>query len=129
LQRLAYLAGTESATGALTELGVKLTEFAKRKGIGIICISHVNSDGRTKYASAIEEEAIILMELSRDKQSESEEERNTTAIEVTKNRPYAKTGPAGALTYDGETTMVAEKTGWGDSTPVMDRTDDPFDVF
>lgn len=128
LQRLAYLAGTESATGALTELGVKLTEFAKRKGIGIICISHVNSDGRTKYASAIEEEAIVVMELSRDKQAENDDERNTTAITYSKNRPYAKTGEAGFVMYDEETTMVAERSGFNDGTPVMDRKDDPFDV-
>ena len=126
LQRLAYLAGTESATGALTELGVKLTEFAKRKGIGIICISHVNSDGRTKYASAIEEEAIVVMELARDKQAEDPDERNTTAIVYSKNRPYAKTGPAGFVVYDEETTMVAEKQGVFDGIPVMDR-GDPFD--
>lgn len=129
LQRLAYLAGTESATGALTELGVKLTEFAKRRGIGIICISHVNSDGRTKYASAIEEEAIVVMELARDKQAEDEDERNTTAIVYSKNRPYAKTGPAGFVMYDEETTMVAEKQSVWDGVPVMDRNDDPFDVF
>lgn len=129
LQRLAYLAGTESATGALTELGVKLTEFAKRRGIGIICISHVNADGRTKYASAIEEEAIVVMELARDKQAEDEDERNTTAIVYSKNRPYAKTGPAGFVMYDEETTMVAEKQSVWDGVPVMDRTDDPFDVF
>lgn len=130
LQRLAYLAGTESATGALTELGVKLTEFAKRKGIGIICISHVNADGRTKYASAIEEEAIVVMELARDKQAENPDERNTTAIVYSKNRPYAKTGPAGFVTYDEETTMVSEKLSVFDGIPVMDRKhmEDPFDV-
>lgn len=128
LQRLAYLAGTESATGALTELGVKLTEFAKRRGVGIICISHVNSEGRTKYASAIEEEAIVVMELARDKQSEDADERNTTAIVYSKNRPYAKTGAAGFVMYDEETTLVAEKQGVFDGIPVMDRKDDPFDV-
>jgi len=111
LQRLAYLSGTDGATAALTELGVKLTELAKRRNVGIICISHVNSDGRTKYASSIEEEAIVLIEMSRDKKSDDIQERNTTYLEITKNRPYALTGPAGMLTYDVETDMVTERLG------------------
>ena len=111
LQRLAYLSGTDGATAALTELGVKLTELAKRRNVGIICISHVNSDGRTKYASSIEEEAIVLIEMSRDKKSEDVQERNTTYLEITKNRPYALTGPAGMLTYDVDTDMVTERLG------------------
>lgn len=111
LQRLAYLAGTDSATASLTELGVKLTEFAKRKDIGIVCISHMNEDGYTKYAKSIEEEAIVTIELSRDKKSEDYEERNTSHLEIQKNRPFGSTGPAGALTYDPETTILKEKTG------------------
>ena len=111
LQRLAYLSGTDGATAALTELGVKLTELAKRRNVGIICISHVNSDGKTKYASSIEEEAIVLIEMSRDKKAEDVQERNTTYLEITKNRPYALTGPAGMLTYDVETDMVTERLG------------------
>lgn len=111
LQRLAYLVGTESATSSLTELGVKLTELAKRRNVGIVCISHVNSEGRTKYASSIEEEAIVMIEMSRDKKSEDHQERNTTYLEITKNRPYALTGPAGMLTYDIETDMVTERLG------------------
>jgi KaiC/GvpD/RAD55 family RecA-like ATPase len=127
LQRLAYLSGTEGATAALTELGVKLTEFAKRKAVGIICISHVNSDGRTKYASSIEEEAIVVIEMERDKNSDDEDEKNTTYLNITKNRPFALTGSAGALIYDGDTTMVSERK-YNEGVPVMDRGKDPFDV-
>lgn len=108
LQRLAYLTGVADATSGLTELGVRLVEFAKRKNIGIICISHVNSDGRTKYASAIEEEAIVILELSRDKDAEDAEERNTVQISQSKNRPFALTGAAGRLRYDPSTTIVEE---------------------
>jgi predicted ATP-dependent serine protease len=117
LQRLAYLVGTESATSSLTELGVKLTELAKRRNVGIVCISHVNSEGRTKYASSIEEEAIVMIEMSRDKKSEDHQERNTTYLEITKNRPYALTGPAGMLTYDIETDMVTERLGPREPAP------------
>lgn len=118
LQRLAYLGGTDTATAALTELGVKLTEFAKRKNVGIICISHVNQDGKTKYASSIEEEAIMIIEMERDKQSDDPREQNTTYLSTSKNRPFALTGPCGMLMYDRETTMVSERFGTheGDSS-------------
>lgn len=122
LQRLAYLTGTDGATSALTELGVKLTELSKRKNVGIVCISHVNSDGHTKYAKSIEEEAIVLVEMARDKKAEDVEERNTTYLEVSKNRPYAVTGPAGMLTYDIFTDMVSERLG-----PVEPKTPDRED--
>ena len=111
LQRLAYLSGVDGATSALTELGVKLVELAKRRNVGIIAISHVNNDGQTKYAKSIEEEAIILLELQRDKLTEDVDEKNTTYLTVTKNRPFATTGPAGMLRYDIDTTMVQEYTG------------------
>ena len=122
LQRLAYLVGTDSATSSLTELGVKLTELAKRRNVGIVCISHVNSEGKTKYASSIEEEAIVMIEMSRDKKSEDLQERNTTYLEITKNRPYALTGPAGMLTYEIETDMVTERLG--PREPVTDNKGD-----
>jgi len=111
LQRLAYLGGTDSATSALTELGVKLTEFSKRNNVGIMCISHVNEDGRTKYASAIEEEAIMVIEMKRDKVSDDPREQNTTYLTTSKNRPFALTGSCGMLMYDSETTMVSERFG------------------
>lgn len=120
LQRLAYLGGTEGATAALTELGVKLTEFAKRKNLGIICISHVNQDGKTKYASSIEEEAICIIELERDKFSEDAIEQNTTYITVGKNRPFALTGAAGMVMYDAESTMVSERIAAGTIDPSVD---------
>jgi predicted ATP-dependent serine protease len=108
-QRLAYLSGVDGATASLTELGVKLVELSKRKNVGIIGISHVNSDGHTKYAKSIEEEAIILIEFERDKLAEDADTRNTAYCTVTKNRPFALTGAAGALQYDNETTLVKEK--------------------
>jgi replicative DNA helicase len=105
LQRLAYLSGVDGATAALTELGVRLVEFSKRRNVGIICISHVNEDGKTKYARSIEEEAIQLIELKRDMKAEGDD-ANLTSIEITKNRPYSRLGEAGQLHYNPETTMV-----------------------
>lgn len=110
MQRLAYLAGVESATSALTELAVKMVEITKRRNIGIIAISHVNEQGAAKYAKAIEEEAIIVLEMDRDKFADDPLTRNTTKLTVTKNRPFALTGDAGELFYDAEKTTVSEKS-------------------
>lgn len=122
LQRLAYLSGTDAATSNLTSLGVKLTELAKRKNVGIIAISHVNEDGHTKYAKSIEEEAIVLIELERDRFAEDPDERNTAYLTVSKNRPFGSTGPAGALSYNPETTILSEKLG--PQEPKVERRDD-----
>ena len=109
LQRLAYLSGVETATSSLTSFAVKVVDMTRKDPFGVIAISHVNNDGATKYAKAVEEEAIMVMELSRDSKSEDVAERDTTHIDVTKNRPFALLGDAGCLTYDHETTMVSEK--------------------
>jgi replicative DNA helicase len=110
VQRLAYLstAGVDGATSLLTALGSQMAQLAKELNIGVIFISQVNEDGRTKYAAALEEEAIICLEISREVDSEDEVEQNTTHFKVSKNRPFARLGTAGSLFYDPETTLLRE---------------------
>jgi twinkle protein len=110
VQRLAYLSatGVDGATSTLTTLGSRMAQLAKELNIGVIFISQVNEDGRTKYAAALEEEAIICMKLERDTESEDEIEQNTTKIVLDKNRPFAKLGNAGSLFYDRTTTILRE---------------------
>ena len=110
VQRLAYLsnAGVEGATSTLTTLGARMAQLAKELNIGVIFISQVNDDGRTKYAASLEEEAIVCVKLSRDTEAEEETERNTTYFIVDKNRPFAKLGKAGSVYYDPETTVLEE---------------------
>lgn len=110
VQRLAYLsaAGTDGATSLLTALGSRMAQLAKELNIGVIFISQVNDDGRTKYAAALEEEAIICVLLERDIDSEDEIEQNTTRFKVDKNRPFSKLGEAGGVYYDPETTILSE---------------------
>lgn len=110
VQRLAYLssAGVDGATSLLTALGSQMAQLAKELNIGVIFISQVNEDGRTKYAAALEEEAIICMKIERDVESEDEVEQNTTYFKIDKNRPFAKLGDAGSLYYDPETTILRE---------------------
>lgn len=110
VQRLAYLsaAGTDGATSLLTALGSRMAQLCKELNIGVIFISQVNDDGRTKYAAALEEEAIICVLLERDVESEDEIERNTTRFLTDKNRPFSKLGDSGAVFYDETTTILSE---------------------
>ena len=108
IQRLAYLAGVDGATSTLTKLASNLAQIAKQMDLGIIIISHVNSDGHTKYARSLEEEAIICISIERDQESTDAEERNTTTFNVTKNRPFGRLGNSGSVFYDVETTIITE---------------------
>ena len=92
VQRLAYLSntGVDGATSTLTTLGSRAAQLAKELNIGVIFISQVNEDGRTKYAAALEEEAIICMKIERDVANEDEVEQNTTYFHIDKSRPFAK---------------------------------------
>lgn len=109
-QRLAYLSetGVDGATSVLTTLASRGAQLCKELNIGIVFLSQVNEDGRTKYAGSLEEEAIICIKLERDVESEDEVERNTTNFIVDKNRPFSKLGQAGALFWDGTTTILEE---------------------
>ena len=110
VQRLAYLssAGVDGATSTLTTLGARMAQLAKELNIGVVFISQVNEDGRTKYAASLEEEAIICIKIERDTEAEDEIERNTTKFIVDKNRPFSKLGNAGSVYYDPETTLLEE---------------------
>ncbi len=78
--------------------------------IGVVFISQVNDDGRTKYASSLEEEAIICIKIERDVENEDTTVQNTTDFIVDKNRPFARLGRAGSVYYDPETTLLTEDT-------------------
>jgi len=114
VQRLAYLSqgGADGATSLLTAVGSRMAQLAKELDIGVIFISQVNEDGRTKYAGSLEEEAIICIKLERDVESEDEDERNTTTFVVDKNRPFSRLGKAGSIYYDPDTTILAEGEGF-----------------
>ena len=112
VQRLAYLSneGVDNATSLLTTLGSRMAQLAKELNVCVTFISQVNDDGRTKYASALEEEAIVCILIERDTESEDEKERNTTAFIVDKNRPFSQLGKAGKVYYDPDSTILEEVT-------------------
>lgn len=112
VQRLAYLSatGVDGATSTLTTVGARMAQLAKELNIGVIFISQVNDDGRTKYAASLEEEAIVCVKIHRDTEAEDETERNTTHFVIDKNRPFSKLGSAGSVYYEPETTILEESS-------------------
>lgn len=108
IQRLIYRSGAVDGTGQLTQVGTMLAELAKELDIGIIAISHINKDGDTQYAKALENEAIICMNLERDLEEEDEIIKNTTTFVIDKNRPFAKLGEAGKVYFNPTTTILEE---------------------
>ena len=76
----------------------------------MLYLYQVNDDGRTKYASSLEEEAIICIKIERDVENEDVTVQNTTDFIVDKNRPFARLGRAGSVYYDPETTLLTEDT-------------------
>ena len=65
-----------------------------------------------------------MIELTRDKDAEDFDERNTSYLNITKNRPFGRTGPAGQLTYDPESTILTEKQGPQEPKPQHNNEDD-----
>jgi KaiC/GvpD/RAD55 family RecA-like ATPase len=108
LQKLAYMAGTETATEKLTSLVVNLNELGVRREVGFIALSQVSESGKAKYAMSIEEEAYVILNLERNK------ETGNTDIFVDKNRPFAYIGPAGSVEYNFESTIVTPASYLGD---------------
>lgn len=107
----ANMGGDESKEQFLADLSVRLSKLAAELGVGIVTIGHTNDDGAVKYCRMIEQRASVVVELQRDKMSEDVDERNTTKLLVTKNRPVGPTGYAGQLKFNTDSFTLSEKYG------------------
>lgn len=97
----------------LANLAVRLSSLAADLNIGIVTIAHTNENGDVKYCKMIEQRASVVVELYRNKGSDSLVEQNTTKLFVKKNRPTSLEGPAGELMFDLDTFTLKEKgVGW-----------------
>ncbi len=93
----------------LADLSVRLSKLAAELNVGIVTIGHTNDDGQVKYCRMIEQRASVVVDLQRNKMAEDEDERNTTKLLVTKNRPVGPTGYAGQLKFNTNTFTLEEK--------------------
>jgi twinkle protein len=104
------VAGTseESKEQMLADLSVRLSKLAAELNVGIVTIAHTNDDGQTKYCRMIGQRASVILDLKRDKDATSLEERNTTYITIEKNRPCSEEGAAGKMRFNTETFTLRE---------------------
>jgi twinkle protein len=92
----------------LADLSVRLSKIAAELNVGIVTIAHTNDDGDPKYCKMIGQRASVIIDLSRDKESDDPEERNTTHITVQKNRPCSEEGRAGKMRFNPDTFTLRE---------------------
>jgi hypothetical protein len=92
----------------LTCLSVRLSKLAAELNVGIVTIAHTNDNGDPKYCKMIAQRASVIVNLSRNKESDDEDDRNTTFLAVEKNRPCAEIGHGGRMRFDPKTFILKE---------------------
>lgn len=110
IQDLAYSRTTDDSIEKwLSALSVQISRTAAELNVGVVTIAHENDDGQIRDCRTIGKRASVVVKLERDKMATDEEERNTTTLLVTKNRPAGSTGYAGKLFFDPDTFTLSEK--------------------
>lgn len=99
----------EDERKALDYISTRLAMMVEELDFTLFLISHVNDSGQTRGSRNIGKVADLRVDMKRDIQAASLEERNTTYLTVTKNRFAGKTGPAGQLYFDPDTYVLSEK--------------------
>lgn len=110
---------TTEKESLITDLANKCKRLAAELNVGIIAIAHANEDGDAKYCKSLTQSAAYEIVLERDPDAEDATERNKMYVRVgRKNRTGGGSGPAGVLTFDGDTyTLIPDY----DIVPVVDR--------
>ncbi len=90
----------------LDTLSKKMQKYVSNNPCGVVWTAHVNDAGATRDSRMISKACAIRINVDRDLQAEDETTRNTTRLYVAKNRPFATTGPAGALFFDKESFTI-----------------------
>jgi twinkle protein len=100
----------EDERKTLDYLATQLATMVNDLDFSLICISHVNDDGKTRGSRNISQVANTWIHLHRDSTDEQDDEliRNATRVNVRKNRDGAVTGAAGILFFDIDTFTVTE---------------------
>ena len=90
-------------------ISTRLAMMVEELDFTLFLVSHVNDDGKTRGSRNISKVADLRVDLMRNLQAESEELRNTTFLNISKNRYSGRTGPAGELFFDTETYLLQDK--------------------
>lgn len=105
------LAG-EDERRALDYLSSRLEMLVKELDIALIFVSHVNDAGQTRGSRYMGKIADIRIDLTRDLQAEDDLTRNTTYLNVSKNRFCGRTGAAGTIIFNPSTYSYEEEFGY-----------------
>lgn len=93
----------------LDKLSQDIKKLALLYNCAVVMISHVNDDGKTRGSRNITKVADIVVNLYRNKEAESAEERNKLNSLAEKSRKQGTTtGPLGYAVYDRYTGMLEE---------------------
>lgn len=99
---------------ALDHLSTRLEMLVKELDFSLIFVSHVNDDGKTRGSRMISKICDIRIDASRDLLNSDLEIRNTMFLNVSKNRPIGKTGPAGKLIFNPVLRTYSEELSYGE---------------
>lgn len=108
ITRLATSFRLQDERKELDFISTKLSELAEELDFALLMISHINQDGDTRGSKNISKEAWTVINLYRNKLSDDPIERNTTSMEVEKNRHASVTGPVGAVYFDPVTFKIGD---------------------
>jgi replicative DNA helicase len=98
----------ESKEQMLADLSVRLSKLAAELNVGIVSIGHTNDNGDFKYCRMVGQRASVVINLQRDKDAKDISERNTTYLQVEKNRPTGEVGAAGKMKFNMESFTLRE---------------------
>ena len=103
-------------------LSKKVAKYVSTNPVGAVWTAHVNDDGQVRDSRMIGKAAGIRINISRDVEAEDEQERNTTEMRVSKNRPFARTGGAGTFVFSEDTFKLTA----GVALPPVNKDTIPF---
>ena len=93
----------------LDYISTRLAMMVEELQFALIFVSHINDEGKTRGSRNISKIADLWIELRRDIENSSLQVRNTTHLNVKKNRFAGRTGPADDLYFDLESYMITDK--------------------
>lgn len=108
ISRLATSFRLDDERKELDYVSTKLSEMAEELDFALVMISHVNAEGETRGSKNISKEAWTVINLYRNRVETDPILRNTTTLEIEKNRHASTTGPAGALYFDPKTFVITD---------------------
>lgn len=105
----------------LDGISMEMARFAVDHGIGVLWTAHVTDDGKVRDSRMIAKAADIRIDVSRDLDEYDEGLRNLTHFNVSKNRPFGRTGASGTTSFDPVTFTLFDGSSSFDPTKTFSK--------